>query len=280
MALLITMAVKDFLPQSDLDALAAPVREIAVHAGRAILEVAARGYDVKAKEDRTPVTDADHAAEEIILAALGELTPDFDIISEEAASRGEAGTIGEGPVWVVDPLDGTREFVAGGTEFSVNIGLLVARRPVFGVLHGPALEVTYWTGAADTAFKAEGDGAGAPIAPRAYPAKGGPKSGPDAGPTAITSRFHSKTGRLADFIESIGAGKHILMSSALKFGCLAEGVADIYPRFGPTCEWDTAAGHAILAAVGGTVSTLDGNELTYGKPDFLNPGFIARGAPE
>ena len=275
------MAVKDFLPQSDLDALAAPVREIAVRAGQAILEVAARGYDVKAKEDRTPVTDADNAAEDIILAALGELTPDFDIVSEEAASRGEAGTIGEGPVWVVDPLDGTREFVDGGPEFSVNIGLLVERQPVFGVLHGPALDVTYWTAGAGTAFKAKGGGEGAPIAPRAYPPpKAGPKASPKDGPTAVTSRFHSKTGRLAKYLEHIGAGERILMSSALKFGCLAEGAADIYPRFGPTCEWDTAAGHAILAAVGGTVSTLDGNELTYGKPDFLNPGFIARGAPE
>lgn len=270
MALLITMAVKDFLPQGDLDALAAPVREIAVHAGRAILEVAARGYDVKAKEDRTPVTDADHAAEEIILAALGELTPDFDIISEEAASRGEAGTIGEGPVWVVDPLDGTREFVAGGTEFSVNIGLLVARRPVFGVLHGPALDVTYWTAGAHTVFKAKGSDQGAPVAPSGIP---------ELGPTAITSRFHSKTGRLARYLEEMAPAKHILMSSALKFGLLAEGAAHIYPRFGPTCEWDTVGGHAVLAAVGGTVCTLDGTELTYGKTDFLNPDFIARGIP-
>ena len=271
------MALKDFLSQNDLGALAAPVREISVRAGQAIMQVSARGYDVKAKEDRTPVTDADHAAEDIILAALGELTPDFDIVSEEAASRGEAGTIGAGPVWVVDPLDGTREFVDGGPEFSVNIGLLVERQPVFGVLHGPALDVTYWTAGAGTAFKAKGGGEGVPIAPRAHPP---PKAGPKAGPIAITSRFHSKTGRSANYLETIGTGEHILMSSALKFGCLAEGVADIYPRFGPTCEWDTAAGHAILAAVGGTVCTLDGAELTYGKPEYLNPAFIARGTPE
>ena len=264
------MAVKDFLSESDLGALAAPVRDIGERAGQAILEIASRGFDVKAKEDRTPVTDADHAAEAIILAALAELTPGFDIVSEEAASRGETGTIGSAPAWLVDPLDGTREFVAGGTEYSVNIGLLVDRRPVFGLLHGPALEVTYWTAGADAAFKATGKGEPMPIAPRPCP---------KAGPTAVTSRFHGKSERLAAFLDSIGMVERIFMSSALKFGCLAEGGADIYPRFGPTCEWDTAAGHAILTAVGGTVSTLDGAELSYGKADFLNPGFIARGVP-
>ncbi|MCZ6885726.1 MAG: 3'(2'),5'-bisphosphate nucleotidase CysQ [Alphaproteobacteria bacterium] len=265
-----SMPPTDFLSQNDLDALAAPVRDIAIRAGQAILEVASRGYDVKAKEDRTPVTDADHAAEGIILAALGELTPSFDIISEEAASRGESAPIGEGPAWVVDPLDGTREFVDGGDEYAICIGLLVDRKPVFGLLHGPALDVTYWTAGANTGFKAEGDGAGAAVTPRAWPA---------AGPTAITSRFHSKTGRLAAYLDEIAPAMRINMSSALKFGLLAEGAADIYPRFGPTCEWDTAAGHAVLAAVGGTVCTLDGAELTYGKPDYLNPGFIARGMP-
>jgi 3'(2'), 5'-bisphosphate nucleotidase len=272
-ALEIMMAAQDSLSQNDLEALALPVREIAMRAGQAIMEVAARGYDVKSKEDRTPVTDADHAAEKVILPALSELTPDFDIISEEAASRGEAGTMSQTPVWVVDPLDGTREFIDGGTEFSVNIGLLIDLRPTFGVLHGPAQEVTFWTGGNGTVFKAtgaeNGNGDGAPISTRPCP---------EAGPTAITSRFHSKTGRLATYLESIGATERILMSSALKFGYLAEGAADIYPRFGPTCEWDTAAGHAILSAAGGSVRTIDGVDLTYGKTDFLNPGFIARGA--
>ena len=264
------MAREDHLSDSDLDAFARPIRDIAMSAGRRIMEVARRGYDVTAKEDKTPVTEADHAAEEVILAELAALTPNFEIISEEAASRGEAGTMGSAPAWVVDPLDGTREFVDGGTEFSVNIGLLVELKPVFGVIYGPALDLLYWTAGDGKAYKATGDDEGRSIAVRRCPA---------AGPTAVTSRFHSQTGRLAKYLDKIGTVERIAMSSALKFGCLAEGTADIYPRFGPTCEWDTCAGHAILAAAGGSVSTVENGELTYGKPDFLNPGFIARGAP-
>lgn len=263
------MSERPSLSDRDIAALAGPVREIADRAGAAIEASRARGFDVAAKEDRTPVTDADHAAEAVILPALRDLTPDFPIVSEEAADRGEAGAIGPGPTWVVDPLDGTREFVEGGEEYSVNIGLLADRRPVFGLIYGPALGVTYWTAGRALALLAKGGGAGETIRVRRPPG---------AGPTVITSRFHGKSGRLAAFIEELGPAARILMSSALKFGLLAEGRADIYPRLGPTSEWDTAAGHAILRAAGGSVVTLDGKELTYGKEKFLNPDFIARGA--
>lgn len=265
------MAETETLSDHDIGALADPVREIAARAGAVIEAIRAGGFGVAAKDDRTPVTDADHAAEAVILPALRQLTPDFAIVSEEAADRGETGEIGAGPAWLVDPLDGTREFVEGGKEYSVNIGLVADRRPVFGVIHGPALGVTYWTAGRTGAFRAEGGGSGEPIAVRRQP---------QAGPTVVTSRFHGRSGRLAEYLDSLAIVERIFMSSALKFGVLAEGRADVYPRFGRTSEWDTAAGHAILRAAGGRVATLEGDELAYGKPGYLNPGFIARGATD
>lgn len=259
------------LTEQDISDLAAPVRAIAARAGGAIMEVRAQGFGVDKKEDRTPVTEADYAAEAAILPALRSLTPDIPILSEEAAAAGDWPVFDDKPIWVVDPLDGTREFVEGGEEFAICIGLVVNRRPVFGLIHGPAMALTYWNAGAATALRAEGDGAGAAISARRVP---------EAGPTVITSRFHGKSGRLAQYLETLHMSGRILMSSALKFGLLADGTADIYPRLGPTSEWDTAAGHAILAAAGGSVTTLDGAELGYGKENFLNPDFIARGAPD
>jgi 3'(2'), 5'-bisphosphate nucleotidase len=252
----------------DIGDLAGPVRAIAARAGDAIMEVRARGFDVTKKEDRTPVTDADYAAEAEILPALRKLTPGIPVLSEEAAAGGDKPRFEENPIWVVDPLDGTREFVAGGTEFAVCIGLVVNRRPVFGLIHGPAMALTYWTAGATTTLRAKGAGVGTPVSARNIP---------DAGHTVITSRFHTKPGRLDQFLGTLEMSERILMSSALKFGLLADGTADIYPRFGPTCEWDTAAGHAILVAAGGSVTTLNGAELGYGKANCLNPGFIACG---
>ena len=255
--------------EQEIGDLAGPVRVIAARAGAAIMEVRARGFNVTRKDDRTPVTDADHAAEAEILPALQVLTPGIPVLSEEAAAGGDTPRVGEGPIWVVDPLDGTREFIEGGTQFVVCIALVATRRPVFGLIHGPAVGLTYWTAGPSTTLRAKGEGVGDPVSARKIPG---------AGPTVITSRFHGKSGRLAGFLETLEKSEHIFMSSALKFGLLADGTADIYPRFGPTCEWDTAAGQAILAAAGGSVMTLEGAELSYGKADFLNPGFIARGA--
>ena len=254
--------------EHDIGGLAGSVRAIAVRAGDAIMAVRARGFEVTEKDDRTLVTDADYAAEAEILPALRELTPAVPVLSEEAAAAGDTPRFDKEPIWVVDPLDGTRDFVEGGTEFAVCIGLVVDRRPLFGLIHGPAMGFTYWTAGATSAMRAKGDGAGAAISARRVPGDG---------LTAITSRYHSKAGRLAQFLGTLEMSEHIMMSSALKFGLLADGTADIYPRFGPTCEWDTAAGHAILVAAGGSVTTLDGVELGYGKADFLNPGFIACG---
>ena len=262
------MGTGTIFTEQEIGDLAGPVRVIAERAGDAIMGVRARGFDVTRKDDQTPVTDADHAAEAEILPALRELTPGIPVLSEEAAAGGDTPRVGEGPIWVVDPLDGTREFVEGGAEFAVCIGLVVNCRPVFGLIHGPAMGLTYWTAGATTALRAKGTGEGAAVFARNVPG---------AGPTVITSRFHGKSGRLAGFLETLEMSERIFMSSALKFGLLADGTADFYPRFGPTCEWDTAAGHAILVAAGGSVMTLEGAELGYGKANFLNPGFIARG---
>jgi 3'(2'), 5'-bisphosphate nucleotidase len=255
---------------NDIAALAAPVRSIAESAGAAIEAIRRAGYDVARKEDRSLVTDADHAAEAAILPELAKLTPGVPILSEEAAAAGDTPTVGPAPIWVVDPLDGTREFVNGGVEYAVCIGLLIDLVPVFGVLHGSGVGLSYWTAGPNAAMRSKDGGAEQPIHGRPVP---------EAGPTVITSRFHEKkTGRLAGYLAASRMTERIFMSSALKFGVLAEGSADLYPRFGPTCEWDTAAGHAILAAAGGCVKTMEGEELGYGKPDFLNCGFIAHGS--
>ena len=257
------------ITDSFIQGLCAPIRDIADRAGLAILDIVERGFDVTTKEDRSPVTDADHAAEAIILPALAKLTPGIPVVSEEAAAQGDAPSVQGDTFWLVDPLDGTREFVQGGIDYAVCIGLIAGGKPVFGLIHGPAKGITYWTSTINTPVRAGADGIITPIAAR---------KPPDDELIAITSRFHGKAGgRQATFLESIPMTERILMGSALKFGRLAEGSADVYPRFGPTSEWDTCAGDAILRAAGGSIKTLDGKDLTYGKPKFLNPDFMARG---
>jgi 3'(2'), 5'-bisphosphate nucleotidase len=257
----------DTLSEAQLAALAAPVREIADEAGEAVMAVYRHGFTVETKADRTPVTDADHASEAVILPALTRLTPDIPVVSEEAASRGESPAIDGSTFWAVDPLDGTREFIDPNDEFSVNIGLIVAGIPVFGVLLGPAIDTCWWTASPGRVMRKDVSGE-TEVAARHLPS---------VGATVIASRRHGGSRRLAEFLETVTIAARIETGSALKFGRLAEGSADLYPRFGPTCEWDTAAGDAILRAAGGMVTTLDGAALTYGKRDFLNPDFIARG---
>lgn len=246
------------------------VCDIARQAGAAIMTVYATDFTAERKADGSPVTEADTAAEAIILPALRNLTPDIPIVSEEHMSDGEAPDISGGNFWLVDPLDGTREFLKRNDEFTVNIGLIIDLEPVFGVLYAPALDTIYFGAGAGSAMRAQGRDEPHPISCR--------EVSPD-GIDVLVSRSHSRNEKLDTYLKDQTIRERIPCGSALKFGVLAAGEADIYPRFGPTCEWDTAAGHAIVRAAGGELTTLDGKQFDYGKRDekFLNPGFVVFG---
>ncbi len=246
---------------------------IAEEAGRAILRYYATDLAVRTKSDATPVTDADQAAEAIILEALAPLLPGIPVVAEEAMSGGSEPALGEiatARFWLVDPLDGTKEFLSRNGEFTVNIALIESARPRLGVVHLPALGITYAGGAPGTATMAHGGEAPNPIAARQTPADGA---------IVLASRSHGDQAALDSFLADKHVAARLAAGSSLKFCRIAEGIADLYPRLGRTMEWDTAAGHAVLAAAGGSVSTLDGEMLRYGKPGFENPHFVARGRP-
>jgi 3'(2'), 5'-bisphosphate nucleotidase len=243
------------------------VLAIADRAGALILEHYAGETAVATKADRSPVTAADEAAEALILAGLAELTPDIPVVAEEAVARGEIPAVGGGLFWLVDPLDGTREFLSRNGEFTVNIGLVDAGRPLMGVVTAPAKGCAWWGAMGQGACRREAD-AVEEIRARARP---------PAGAVAVASRSH-RDAETDAWLAAQGITDTVSAGSSLKFCLVAEGKADVYPRFGTTMEWDTAAGHAVLRAAGGRVRTVAGEPFTYGKPDFRNPGFIAEGA--
>ena len=261
--------------------LLATLQPIAERAGEIILDYYDEGdsIGVREKRDRSPVTDADEAAEAFILEALAELTPDIPIISEEAAEAQGLPKAAASRFWLVDPLDGTREFLSRNGEFTVNIAFIEDGTPVVGVVHAPARALT-WTGA-----KALTDGAdqGKAVATRGEAGQSGApisvRERPDKGPLVVASRRHGDTELLDRFLEDLDEPELISSGSSLKFCLVATGQADLYPRFGRTMEWDTAAGHAVLRAAGGTAMVYDNGPLEYGKPGFENPYFVARGRP-
>ena len=241
---------------------------IARAAGSEILTHYADTIASRRKADGSPVTDADHAAEAVIVAGLKSIDPGTPIVSEELAEQGDRPEVADRAFWCVDPLDGTKEFIAGTDEFVVCIARVEHGTPALGVLYAPALDVVYAAAGPGTAIKIAGQGAAQPIAARALPADGA---------VALDSRSHRDGAQLDAWLAQYQIRERRVCGSALKFGLVAEGAADLYARFGETSEWDTAAGHAVLAAAGGSVVTLDGAPLIYGKPRFLNHGFIARG---
>lgn len=254
----------------DRRALIDAVSALALEAGAAIMKIYEGSPQVTTKADKSPVTDADRAAETIILAGLKRLTPDIPAVAEEAvAAHGLPQNVGA-RFWLVDPLDGTREFISRNGEFTVNIGLIEDRRPTLGVLLAPAKGngLLYAGHGPGTATLAEGGGAPRPIA-----ARGAPRDGL----TVLVSRSHSEKATVDEFLARYPVRERVSVGSALKFGVLAEGAADLYPRLGRTMEWDTAAGHAVLIAAGGRVETLEGTEFLYAKPGFENPHFVAHG---
>ena len=246
------------------------VCDVARRAGAAIMDVYATDFSSERKSDGSPVTEADTAAEAIILPTLRQLTPGIPIVAEENMAVGAAPDISAGSFWLVDPLDGTREFLKRNDEFTVNIGLIVDLEPIFGVLYAPALDAMYFGAGEGTAMRSVGGGDAQPIACRDVLS---------AGLDVLVSRSHSRNDRLDDYLSDKTVRSRIPCGSALKFGVLAAGEADLYPRLGPTSEWDTAAGHAIVRAAGGDIETLEGQPFVYGKSrdKFLNPGFVAFG---
>jgi len=232
-------------------------------AGAEILKLVAAGFEVETKSDLSPVTVCDRAAEAIILVALAKAAPGVPVIAEEEVAEGRIPAHGE-VYFLVDPLDGTKEFVRGGDDYTVNIGLIVDGAPRLGVVYAPATDRLHAGLVGEGAWVEEG-GARRSIATRPL------RSARDA--VASKSHFNQAT---ADYLEqAIGACGHVSVGSSLKFCMVAEGLADIYPRLTPTSEWDTAAGHAVLLAAGGRVDGLDGTPLRYGKTAFLNRGFCA-----
>jgi len=213
------------------------------------------------------VTDADEAAEAIILPALAEVFPGVTCVAEEACARGGLPALDSGRFLLIDPLDGTREFLAGNGEFTVNIALIDKGRPILGVVHLPALGTTYAGGPKGATLAVAGE------APQAISARAKPSDGV----IVLASRSHNEVDALDLYLAEMHVAERIAAGSSLKFCRIAEGLADLYPRFGRTMEWDTAAGHAVLAAAGGHVVTVDGKPLAYGKAGFDNPDFIARG---
>jgi 3'(2'), 5'-bisphosphate nucleotidase len=256
------------IDRSTLNGLSAALVDIVERAGREILAVYGAGFDVRTKRDATPVTEADERAEELILAALAEAAPQFPVVAEESAAEGRVPEIEGTPFFLVDPLDGTKEFVSRNGEFTVNIALVEKSAPLIGAIHAPVLELTYWCDGDGAAWRRRGAGEAERIRCRE----------PAEGLVVVASRSH-RDSKTDDFLQRFKVKEQISAGSSIKFCRVAEGAADLYPRLGRTMEWDVAAGHAIVNAAGGSVTTVDDAPLTYGKPGFANPFFVVRGLP-
>jgi 3'(2'), 5'-bisphosphate nucleotidase len=247
----------------DIDAVA----DIARRAGDVVMQVYATDFAVRAKGDASPVTEADERAEALIVPALRALAPGVPVVAEEMVARGESEATARA-FWLVDPLDGTREFASRNGEFTVNIAFVVDGAPLLGVVLAPALGRIYGGVVGRGAWVDDGSGR---VAIRVRPA-------PAEGLTVVASRSHGDTALLERYLSGMQVARVVEAGSSLKLCLLAAGEADLYPRFGRTMEWDIAAGHAVLAAAGGSVRTLDGGVLAYAKPGFENPHFVARAA--
>ena len=248
--------------------LLAALRPVAEEAGRATLLY----YDdaaVTLKSDNSPVTAADHAAEAIILKALRDLTPDIPVIAEEEFAAGRIPTVTGNRFWLVDPLDGTKEFLKRNGEFTVNIALVDMGVPVMGIVHVPVTGATYAAAGGVGASLTLPGGGPQPIVARQPP--------PD-GVTVVASRSHSDQVLIEGALAGLKIAGYKSVGSSLKLCMVAAGEADVYPRLGPTMEWDIAAGHAVLLGAGGRIELTDGLLLRYGKPNYRNPPFIAYGA--
>ena len=265
-------------PVLDCDAAATLMErltDLVVRAGAAILAVDRRAMQIDGKPDGSPVTEADLAADRIIGEGLARLVPDVSALSEERLHQ--AKPTYRGSFFLVDPLDGTKEYVAGRGEFTINLALVTDGKPLLGIIGAPALGVIWrglvGRGAERLAVSNSSTGAAEPIRTRRLPAAGAPW-------IAAVSRSHGDA-RTEAFIDARPGATRLALGSAVKFGRVAEGVADIYPRLAPTSEWDIAAGHAIVTAAGGRITDAQGADLHFGlgRENFIVPNFIAWGDP-
>ncbi len=251
------------LADKDLLALAA---RLADEAAEIIRTIRARGFETVTKTDSSPVTEADHAAEAHILRGLRAATPYIPVIAEEEVAAGLQASATPS-YWLVDPLDGTREFAAGRDDFTVNIGLVRDGHAVLGAMALPAYHQLYTGGVGLGAHRTDKQGTQA-IHTRKPPAEG---------LTVLASRHHADDTRLAEYLNNQPIAHLGNIGSAVKFARVAEGLVDLYPRLGPTMEWDTAAPQAIVEAAGGHITLLDGTPLIYGKAGWKNPPFVCTG---
>lgn len=246
---------------------------IAKAAGAAIMQVYATDFDVVKKDDQSPLTEADMAAHRIIVSALAELTPQIPILSEESEAIAYETRRQWQQYWLIDPLDGTREFVKRNGEFTVNIALIDRQKPVLGVVYAPVTALLYFAVANQGAYKQTAAAPALQITSKALDLKQ---------PIVAGSRSHSEASML-HFMQNLEKNcavtpKLIRIGSSLKICLIAEGLADVYPRLGPTSEWDTAAGHCVLNEAGGDIVDIAGLSLRYNtKPSLLNPFFFATG---
>lgn len=255
------------LSTEKLNDISSKIIEIAERAGEEILSVYSAGFDVRTKSDASPVTDADERSERLIIAALTQLAPDIPVVAEESVAEGKVPDIKDSPFFLVDPLDGTKEFISRNGEFTVNIALVDQGLPCIGVVHVPVLGDSYWCDGENRAWRRRRASDPEPIRCRV----------PDGGLVVVASRSH-RDSKTDQYLEDFDVREQISAGSSVKFCRVAEGAADLYPRLGRTMEWDVAAGHAVVNAAGGSVTTLDDQPLTYGKPEFANPYFVVRGS--
>jgi 3'(2'), 5'-bisphosphate nucleotidase len=233
-------------------------------AGEAIRAVRQRGFEVDRKSDESPVTEADRAAEAILLEALARHAPGVPVVAEEEVAAGRIPALGE-LYFLVDPLDGTKEFVRGGDDYTVNVGLIAGDAPVLGLVYAPEQ---------DRLFAGSADGKAWVESPDMERKALRVRSEGDR-LRVVASKSHMNQATAAYLAAVAAEAETVSVGSSLKFCLLAEGAADLYPRLSPTSEWDTAAGHAVLLAAGGRVDGPEGGPLRYGKPSFLNKAFVA-----
>lgn len=239
---------------------------IADQAGKAAMAIYQTDFSVDYKADKSPITEADRAANAIIVEGLHRLTPEIPILSEESAHAPWEKRRHWHRFWLVDPIDGTKEFTNRTDEFTVNIALIEHGQPVVGVVTAPALKEAFWGIKGEGAWKRDPDGRIRRIHVVV----------PATVKRVVASKAHLNDETKA-FIATLGSTETVQAGSSLKFCRIAEGKADLYPRIGPTCEWDTGAAHAVLEAAGGKVETLERRPLCYGKEQLENPHFVASG---